>query len=195
MSQTLDSFSKHKLLKHNNLTKSTIKKGLKYSFRFASIISPSSLSNTKMLLKSMSYKGIDPYDAKILIKQSYIVLTWFSYIQDRSLVNKVDTGDTQGSKLPSLFVHKSKRVRFTHTKAPMAHKTFSQEQFMSKYYFFSVSFKSDLLRDDLTKSVNSSLYLLLQLRRSFAPVDTNFLILQRLSLSFRVADSKFMKLS
>ena len=45
-------------------------------------------------------------------------------------------------KQPSFFIHPQRRTRQTFIKAPMAHKTFSQEQFQSKFYTLSISFEN-----------------------------------------------------
>jgi len=58
---------KYTLIKLKNESKNMQKKKIRYSFKFASIISPGSIQNTTLLTSS--------YSNRIFIKQSYVLLT------------------------------------------------------------------------------------------------------------------------
>ena len=76
----------------------------------------------------------------------------------------------------------------------MAHKTFSQEQFLMKHYVLVVSF-STLLSSDITiKTVNDSIFIALLLRNAIPFFNTNLLFLKRINFSFLATDQNFMKL-
>ena len=85
-------------------------------------------------------------------------------------------------------------------KAPMAHKTFSQEQYMLRHYTLGVSFylplDSELLTDSqfnisILSSVNMSLYYLLFLVRSVPCISTNMLFLKRYTIMVYSTDKKY----
>jgi hypothetical protein len=75
----------------------------------------------------------------------------------------------------------------------MAHKTFSQEQFIIKFYRFVISFSTTNTFGN-PKSVNESLFLLISLRLSIPVLETNLLFLKRFRLQFLSSDKKFMTL-
>ena len=67
---------------------------------------------------------------KIYLKKSYLILLWLNYLAS----NRDDTRSIKVTKI------QSKTKLYTVVKAPMAHKTNSKEQFISKYYHFKVQF-------------------------------------------------------
>ena len=72
-------------------------------------------------------------------------------------------------KIPSFFIHKTSRLKTTKLKAPMAHKTFSQEQFLLKFYSLSISFHTNQNATSLPHSVNASIFIALKLPFSVGP--------------------------
>ena len=131
-------------------------KKLNYLLSFRSIIAPSSVSNIKLLLNKTKSN-------KVLVKQSYLLLTWFTYISN--------TNSGTHSYRPKFFIKPLKRSRFTIVKAPMAHKTFSQEQYSFQFYAISISFK--FLLGSQNPTLNSSLYLAQSVRNSSTFFETN----------------------
>ena len=73
----------------------------------------------------------------------------------------------------------------------MAHKTFSQEQFIIKFYKFHIRFS---VYGTGASSVNNSLFLLLTLRLSLPVTETNLLFLKRFRLKLFAHDPSFMSL-
>lgn len=117
-----------------------------------------------------------------------MLLTWLYYLKHNS--SKVEK-----AKVPSFFVHPIKQNKFTLIKSPMAHKTFSQEQFMYKFYKLTISFsnnKNNSLKSNL-KSCNEALLFALFLRKSFKCFETNFFFLKRIKFNFNISDVRFLK--
>ena len=98
--------------------------------------------------------------------------------------------NTTKIKTPKLFVLPKKVSKFTLTKAPMAHKTFSQEQYSYNRYSLTMSFSKPV--PGPLNSVNSSILFILQnpLSRSF--IETNLFFITKLSISVLSRDSIFM---
>jgi ribosomal protein S10 len=124
-------------------------------------------------------------------------MTYIKETQNRSS-SKQDLltlgADEDDAVVPSFFVHPPKRSRLTFLKAPMAHKTFSQEQFMSKSYNLTISFNSSFRKQLNIKDVNNSLYIALYLRNTCLPTETNLLFLKKLRMSITSKDTKFMSI-
>jgi len=119
----------------------------------------------------------------LLIKQSYLMLTWFSYLKNQN---------NSSSDKVSFFVKPTKKTKYTLTKSPMAHKTFSQEQYVLKFFNLNVSFKVQSQAG--ANSVNKSLYVAHLIRNSFIFFETNLFFLQRAVVTLPAKDSPFFKL-
>lgn len=171
--------------------------------KFSTIYLPSSVKNFRLSLNSTQTKTNDVNKSistgtkptknnrfdKILVKQSYLILIWLRYIsssQDSFIYNNNEFGNLENSKVPSFFVYPPRNYRFTLIKSPMAHKTFSQEQFFFKNYRLSISFTSFISyrAGSASISIFNSLYLI-NFFFFYAPcVSTNMFFLQRYSLNF-----------
>jgi hypothetical protein len=158
---------------------------LRYALKFVSIITPGTIKNLRLILASQ-YEKKDTHN-KILVKQSYLLLTWLVYVK-----GSYSTTETQ--KIPSFFVQPVSRYKLTNLKTPMAHKTFSQEQFLFKHYTLTISFKHALDSKSNLTSVNSSIYTALLMRSETPFFNTNLLFLKRFSFSFPSSDKSFMLL-
>jgi ribosomal protein S10 len=135
----------------------------------------------------------------IYVKQSYVLLTWMTYIRETHSSNvsqNVSTNELEEDSLstPSFFVHPPKKARLTFLKAPMAHKTFSQEQFINQSYNLTISFNSTFRKQANINTVNNSLYIALHLRNMLLPVETNLLFLKKQRTSITSNDKRFMTL-
>lgn len=182
-------FTRSAASKKNKLT-------VHHALKFITLYYPGSVKNVRLLLRSQSGRNglLDNSDkSKILVKQSYVILVWVSYLSTGSLA--VD------KSLPGFFIYPTKSYKTTVTKAPMAHKTFSQEQYMVRYYSLSISFFTPLvntpsalpisLGDHPLTSVNKSLYFLLFIITSLPYISTNLLILKRYSVSVYSSDTNY----
>jgi hypothetical protein len=156
---------------------------LRYALKFVSIVTPSTLKNLR-LLASTDYERSDSHN-KILIKQSYLLLTWLVYVRGTY-------SSTEANVVPAFFVQPISQTKLTNLKAPMAHKTFSQEQFLFKKYSLTISFKHNLVGSEVVSSVNSSIFIALSMRAQTPFFNTNLLFLKRFAFSFNSHDSLFM---
>ena len=160
---------------------------LNYSIKFSTILPPKNVCDTRLLAYDSDLRPLtNSAGNRFLIKQSYIILTWAAYASN----------DGGGEILTRpLFAHlPSKRKCFTITKAPMAHKTFSQEQYQYRFYSLIISFKSNLAsKTGTVPSINESLYLALTLRRSSVRFNlgTNLFFITRFSLRQPVLDKTY----
>ena len=152
--------------------KSLIKKApnsyLTYNLTFISFFPPQSTNNLKFNLYDISVKK------KIYVKQSYILLTWFYYLSflKKKLNNGVDTNKVRVMYLP---IHERK---FTLTKAPIAHKTRSKEQFNYKFYKFVVKFNAESKFLNSKLSLNNALLFVFLTKKTFQFFETNLFFLK-----------------
>nr|YP_010049556.1 ribosomal protein S10 [Strombidium cf. sulcatum]QPL15961.1 ribosomal protein S10 [Strombidium cf. sulcatum] len=196
---------KYKLLNRKKLkNKPTY---IRYSTRFTSLISPYALPKSSLLLLNYSDKTFDtklkPFlDKKILVKQSYMFTAWVSYLQlidkygkqhvnleDKNELSKLDFCKT------SMVILPKKDKITTHLRSPMAHKTFSQEQFIFRFYFFLSSFKTKLSYRKIPNSINKSIYTLLLSRKTPFLQGTNILETQSFRVRMASKDSIYFNLN
>lgn len=186
-SKTINSLSNRYKFKRS---KQNIKNSFRYSFKFASIISPGSLKNMTLLSRQNSSN-------RVYIKQSYILLAWMSYIRD-SKVKIAKTPDADSDlgqeSHPCFFVFPCRTSKKTYLKAPMAHKTFSQEQFKTKFYSLSISFDNSFYKKSTTPGVNNSLFLALSMRNNNTPFESNLLFLKKMRMSITCNGPEYMSL-
>ena len=71
-----------------------------------------------------------------------------------------------------------RRKKYTVTKAPMAHKTNSKEQYGFKFYFFKASFQSNLDSHMMISSVDFGAFFINNLKKLFPIFSTNLLFLK-----------------
>ena len=171
---------------------------IKYSIKLTSIFAPSFASNSSLKINVYS-QGSYLKKNKIMVKQSYMILTWLSYLSKigsgTTYKKEDDCGDNEKSNIPLFFVCPLKQSKLTTIKAPMAHKTFSQEQFKFRYYSFNISFNinsSSLVLN--TNSLNKSLYLALLIRGNFLNFSTNMMFVKRFRASLPVTDRLYLSL-
>ena len=126
---------------------------------------------------------------KILIKQSYVALTWFYYLN--FVVNPINPINDKNKIKISLMPSTS--YKFTLTKAPMAHKNWSKEQYKFFFYNFNLTLKFNLYSDFNINSLNKGLFLLLVSKKSLPNLETNVLFLKTLSLCLYIKDESFFR--
>jgi len=156
---------------------------IKYTFCFTSLITPHKITNIRLLNNPLTpFKS--KKSKKIFTKQSYLLMTWLWYIQKNHT----------SSSRPS-FAFKPTRIhRTTLIKSPMAHKTFSQEQFQFKFFNLVISFTVPFLQSIKILNINQLLYLILSLKTSIPFVETNFFLLKRFKIVLPSKDTNFLKL-
>lgn len=169
---------------------------LKYTLSFKSLF-PFSLPPTIFSVHGVGSKFIDNSGltkrktgfSRVLVKNSYILFTWFFYLN--TVVNRL--GKFNRELVPSFFIKPKNTSKLTILKAPMAHKTFSQEQYRFRFYgfFFIFSFKNY----NAPPSANSALFAANYLRNSFFFFETNFFILNRIKFFFQSTGIQFLKIN
>ncbi len=142
-----------------------------------SLISPYSIKNINFFIYNLDHKK-----KKLYIKQSYLMLTWFYYI---SLVN------FNTKKKINFFIMSKKTNHLTSIKAPMAHKSFSKEQFSFKYYIFILSFKGFFKNHYILNDINKSLLFILLSKKFIPSTETNVIFLKNFKFLIKVADFDF----
>ena len=125
-----------------------------------------------------------------------MILAWLAYLSKiGSSESNSEAKKDKKFKTPLFFVCPIKQTKITTLKTPMAHKTFSQEQFQFRFYSFSISF--NLQKNKKTSNINTlnkSLFIALMIRNNFINFSTNMLFLKRFRASIPVKDSKFLKI-
>lgn len=149
---------------------------IKYCFLFVSIISPFLINNTRLLFDNPRQDK-----KKIAVKQSYVLLTWFYYL---TFLNQ----NTGGKNKLRFAVLPIKRKIFTLTRAPMAHKNWSKEQYKFQFHKFKISFKSNLKTGNSLKSLNAGLLFVILSKRFFPHFETNLLFLKTACIYLHVRD-------
>jgi hypothetical protein len=135
-----------------------------------------------------SYRNGTYKNNKVLLKQSYLLISWIHYLCKTP--EDINYGITK--KLPSFFIHPYRQSKLTIIRSPLAHKTFSQEQFLNRYYRISVSFRPNTSGcDNLISSVNGSIYASNHIRNNIPFISTNLLFLKRISYFYSSCDPHF----
>ena len=151
-------------------------------YKFVTIVRPGTIGIRK---NPYMYNVGQPFfnkTNKLIIKQSYILTVWFYYLHNIH---------TQGKLLgkPHFYITPKNSSKFTLTRAPMAHKTFSQEQYSFNYYYLGVKFS--LTHEKCLDSINKSIFMHLSNRFSKNLLETNLFFLKRFTIGFKSCDTKF----
>ena len=154
-----------------------------YNLLFISFFPPQNTNNFKFNLTSLKV------DKKIYVKQSYILLTWFYYL---SFFKTKDEGKKNNIKIKYFPI--TRRI-FTSTKAPMAHKTRSKEQFIYKYYKFLLVFKSNVNLPQVINSLDNALLFIFLTKKNFRIFETNLIFLKFFKFFFPIQTSQFLNFS
>jgi hypothetical protein len=158
-----------------------------YKFCFITIISPWSLLSARRLLTVDLFKTSN----HLYVKQSYLLFTWLYY-----LVFPREYGLNQTVRSEKMayhfFVYPKKRQVLTLTKAPIAHKTFSKEQFTFYTYRLTTRFSATLFVYQST--VHHALLLLLLTKKNFPIFETNLLYLKYFLFFYTFSDKTFFQL-
>lgn len=163
------------------------KPGIFYRFRFISLISPYLLSDLRLLNITSSPSTFKK--STILMKQSYLLFTWFFYLKESS----VKTSKTRPKNICFAFLPVRRKV-YTLIKAPMAHKTNSKEQIQFRFFKFSVSIKSYFNWLKNPNTVSSGLYLHLLTKKHFPIFETNLLLLKSYEVLLTISDKTFFSI-
>lgn len=169
---------------------------VRYYYRFITIVPLSASSGAELFdarMRNNEYEIRGTHN-KILVKQSYLLLTWLAYLRGELTKKKRDAREAQLS-VKGFFIKPVRSTKFTTQKAPMAHKTFSQEQWLYKHYSLSFSFEpsNDYLPTYRpVSSANGAIYIGLLLLQSSYGFTTNLLNLSRVTHRFESYDVSYM---
>nr|QCU82610.1 ribosomal protein S10 [Pseudourostyla cristata] len=152
---------------------------IRLTFVFFSYINPYITKNLKLLLNTNSITS-----KKLQVKQSYLLLTWFYYLSTNKNLHKNIT----------FFILPKKQKFFTLTKAPMAHKNWSKEQYKFKYFLFKISYGIYFNRVCFN-NLNFFLLLILTNKYSFETFETNLFFLKNYTILINVKNKKFFALN
>lgn len=180
-----------RLMKPNMSRTTFLQKNIKYCFNFASLISPFSIKPSRLVNPTNDLVG-----RKLYVKQSYMLITWFSYLTNSPLFNnKSEDSDDKDIDLvrPGFFVQPVRVFKTTMTKAPMAHKTFSQEQYLIKFYKLSASFNFPVKFTKDKINLNQSILILLSFRLNSFSTGSNLFVMKKSKLTLLVDDKNFIK--
>lgn len=95
------------------------------------------------------------------------------------------------SNAVELFAAPIRKRVFTLTKAPMAHKNWSKEQYKFYYRTFRISFCSTLNEENTLDSLDSGLFFMLIGKSSLPQFETNLLFLKSCSVRAIVCDKNY----
>ena len=170
-------------LSHNSLSSHSQKVKLRHSLRFVSLIPPHSVA----IHQEFAPKDTSPVQNtwRLTFKKSYLILYWISYLSTQIKTTKSD-------RKVSMAILPRKRSIYTLTKAPMAHKTNSKEQYAFNFYNFI--FTTTLLSSFPTLNLTTlQMAYVLHLTRSLFPVfETNLLFLKSFNVEHCFRDMSFL---
>lgn len=196
-----------KLRKLQSLNLCDIK--VQHTLKFATLYTPSTIKDLSLFYRrNLEYNSrfVNKPNKKILIKQSYILMMWLSYIIDKKEKESIKSTDKENDgsnisnrnrskiKKPSFFIYPFRNHKTTIVKAPMAHRSYSQEQFMIRFYTLSITFytKLSIENNELGNfSVNKAFYFANILKKGTPYTGTNMLFLQKYCIFFDSKDSNF----
>ena len=140
--------------------------------------------------------NLEALPRKIHLKKSYLALSWLNYLS-----SKVDNFSTETnihvtkSRTTHLAIMPSKRSLYTLTKAPMAHKTNSKEQFMFRFYFFKFSTYVSIDPSNTPSTIDEARLFSFLVSRTFPAFETNLLFLKYYQLSFPYRENVYYNYS
>lgn len=161
---------------------------VRYEFRFVSLIPPHipSFINSNNILKNRL--GISN-TRRPFLKKSYLLLSWFHYLlSDRSNVTQSRLKNPEVLKIAIL---PAKQNTYTLTKAPMAHKTNSKEQYLFRFYNFKFSINLKPYFHSAISSRVGGAYILNLTNTIFPVFETNLLFLKYYKVNHPLRDIFF----
>ena len=151
-----------------------------YSFSFVSLIPFFTNSPIDYPLTTFS-------KVKLVFKKSYLLATWLYYLR----LTIKEKPDQHSKNMIKINILPTKLKLYTFQKAPMAHKTNSQEHFKFKFCYFNLVFKTFILPECFLKSLNISILFFLLSKPLFPVFETNLLFLKSYKLLFHFSDKNF----
>lgn len=175
---------------NQSTTKSNSKKEA-ISYSYISLFNPSSIKNITLYHRNINVNNTAKSfrssfrNYKILVKQSYLMSAWFYYYSNNTLRTK---------KVKGFVTLPCRQSKHTATKAPMAHKTYSQEQFLIKYYFLVFTIESNSLSRKNTSSINKALLIANQFHKLPNFNATNLFMIYKVRSWLNSSDDSYFNL-
>lgn len=151
-----------------------------YKLTLLSLVSPFRISSLREVMG-----GTCSPASKMLLKQSYLILTWFYYMTSAEV--------TQRAPL-KFFILPTHRPVFTLTRAPMAHRNWSKEQYRFQLFKFVITVTSVLDSRDAVRSVNIGALFILLNKTKFPSFETNLIFVRTAAILFFMCDTTFFNL-
>lgn len=161
-----------------------------YNMLFVSSISPH-YSNTVNVFAATREQNNGLLPNKYYIKYSYLILAWFFYLKSITSIKNLKSNFKSQKQLIRFFVLPVKRTNYTLTKAPMAHKKNSKEQFVFKSYYICATFRGLTEDQNVVSSTNAAIVLLFIVQKLFPLFSTNLLFLKTTTIRFSYSDRNF----
>ena len=158
------------------------------TFRFTSLIRVITPVSTDQSLTASAFMntGFRKTSGRVSAKRSYLIFSWLHYLTSRSSAHETSC-KVRITMLPTT------QSFYTITKAPMAHKTRSKEQFIFKFYHFAITFKvnPELMVSSRSTSIESLAYVLILTKQLFPVFETNLLYLKYYRARYLMRDQFF----
>ena len=165
-----------------------VKKSQALSYSYISLFNPSSIKNITLYQRNINVNNVAKSfrssfrNYKILVKQSYLMSAWFYYYSNNTLRTK---------KVKGFVTLPCRQSKHTALKAPMAHKTYSQEQFVIKYYFLVFTMHSVEPSAANNNSINSALLAANQFHKLPNFNATNLFVIYKVRSWFNTSDNSY----
>ena len=165
-----------------------VKKPQALSYSYISLFNPSSIKNITLYQRNINVNNVAKSfrssfrNYKILVKQSYLMSAWFYYYSNNTLRTK---------KVKGFVTLPCRQSKHTALKAPMAHKTYSQEQFVIKYYFLVFTMHSVEPSAANSNSINSALLAANQFHKLPNFNATNLFVIYKVRSWFSTSDNSY----
>jgi hypothetical protein len=113
------------------------------------------------------------------VKQSYMLLTWITYVSLNKGVKSI--------------ILPTKKYKSTLTKSPMAHKTFSQEQFQLKFFNYVIFYNYYNWYSII--GLKNSLNYIYSIDKTFKKdfISTNLFFLKKSTVSYNFTENKYFR--
>lgn len=159
----------------------------KIELHFASLIPLADAKNLfespKTVNSALTFKSpVNLKNTRISLKKSVLLAAWLHYLATNLNV----------ASRASITALPKKRKLYTLTKAPMAHKTNSKEQYMFKFFFFRCSFQLPFRNLNAAKSVHQSILSSNFVQCEFPWISTNLLIIKSLAYTHSSIQSNYV---
>jgi hypothetical protein len=148
---------------------------VQYKIKLSSLIPIPNIKYDSILQKKLQYIK----SKKIIIKQSYLLLTWILY---------------SNGKKKNYFIAPNKTKKYTILKSPMAHKTFSQEQLNWKESCAVINYT--LKTNSNIDSLPTSLEFVHNQRKNlkYFTTGTNLLVPKKVNFRYYFYSNQFFKI-